>query len=592
MNACITGDCRQTLRDLIAKGVKVQMLNSGTVQFLAAHIKRVTESDILIGKRQIWNLPRSAARIRKVTEAGDFCFMFTPFGLKMAQSKDRLGVLFFDSKVWENRFKNLSSFLVGGLVTEQWSTISRVCLFLIIPPSERFADKSNCGFINHSNLYPCVISRSGSTLASIALVFLDSDVPFPVNDPCDVSQISISHVSSQYVVLVIIQQKGGGFKVWLGQIRVLREIVEEHCGVLFRKGSRYKCASRLRHTGDWGLRDYGTATWEGGRGECDHVQSRSLKRDTNGGLPPAGEGTRGTQSSTASSTMTYRDQCPRCGAVRIDSQLGLEQTPEEYVANMVEVFRLVREVLKDDGTLWCNMGDTYNSPNTHSGKADKVDWGIQRVLDAGANHGGTTTTLKPKDLCGIPWRLALGLQADGWYLRSDIIWHKPNPMPESVTDRPTKSHEYMFLLSKSARYYYDQEAVREPLTEASINRDKSPRGRRQNGGGSDISMQGIQYTAELGDMKCNPSGRNLRSVWTIATAPYSEAHFATFPPALITPCIKAGSRVGDTVLDPFFGSGTTGQVCEQLGRKWIGCELSEQYAALWKKRTAQGGLGI
>lgn len=249
-----------------------------------------------------------------------------------------------------------------------------------------------------------------------------------------------------------------------------------------------------------------------------------------------------------------------------DGQIGLEQTPDEYIAALVEVFRCVRNVLADDGTLWLNIGDSYGAA------------GAIRKPPAG---------IKSKDLIGIPWMLAFALRDDGWYLRQDIIWHKPNPMPESVRDRCTKAHEYVFLLSKSEKYYFDNDSIRQPLSESTLQRDKSPRGRSQNGGGSAESMTGYDYGREgLGNMQSNPKGANKRSVWTVATRPYKGAHFATFPPALIEPCILAGSRRGDVVLDPFMGSGTTAQVALQHGRQYIGCELNPEYRCLQEERLS------
>jgi DNA modification methylase len=271
--------------------------------------------------------------------------------------------------------------------------------------------------------------------------------------------------------------------------------------------------------------------------------------------------------------------------------IGLESTPEEYVFKMVEVFREVRRVLRDDGTVWLNMGDSYASqggPLTYDfnsimgGKPEVQDYQVTRKAPAG---------LKPKDLVGIPWRLAFALQADGWYLRSDIIWAKPNPMPESVTDRPTKAHEYVFLLTKSARYFYDQEAVREPTLWAN-----DPRA----GNGHidyDGKRKGEDGTGQRAFVSINPAGRNLRSVWNIPTEPFPEAHFATFPKALVEPCIKAGSKLGDTVLDPFAGSGTTGVVALRLGRSFIGIELSPEYAEMARRsletdRSKSGTLSL
>ncbi len=245
-----------------------------------------------------------------------------------------------------------------------------------------------------------------------------------------------------------------------------------------------------------------------------------------------------------------------------NDQLGLEETPGEYTANMVEVFSQVKRVLKDDGTLWLNLGDSYSG----SGKKNQ-----KYTVPIG---------LKPKDLIGIPWRVAFALQADGWYLRQDIIWHKPNPMPESVTDRCTKSHEYIFLLSKSAKYFYDNEAIKEKYQALGKPRSFGKKGN------DDRNDTGRIYEAN------DQSGKNKRSVWTVTTKPYTGSHFAVFPEKLIEPCIQAGSKVGDVVLDPFFGSGTTGEVAERFGRNYIGIELNEDYKSLQQQRCAQMGLGF
>ena len=494
----------------------------------------------------------------------------------------------------------------------------------------------------------------------------------------------------------------------------------------------------------WGLRDYGTATWEGGEKGCDHRQTDEeihRRHFANSTL----DGGQKTQRENANS----RYKC-KCGARRIDAQLGLEPTPEEYITKMVSVFREVWRVLRDDGTLWIVIGDSYCStaPGTMGDKMGNLNLG-----DAAANarkkfRPETPTGLKPKDLCGIPWRLAFALQADGWYLRSDIIWHKPNPMPESVTDRPTKSHEYVFLLAKgqsrsrtialldceperihfsrnlgaqnsytgtsglcielattffdiaqqqsdfslppfysekwqqgsnssngsrssdlpavhraaahSARllnsdtstkeflceihglwgqltkanhllvasrlaesprspcafidrdgaiaindsgkvskvdfiqgniivtvptncnYFYDAEAIKE-ARESPMHRNGWNAGKSYAVGPMD---RGGHSQAEYPDrMFGNADGRNKRSVWTVATQPYKESHFAVFPEDLIKPCIMAGSRIGDTVLDPFGGSGTTGKVALELGRSAILIELNPDYAELARART-------
>lgn len=319
-----------------------------------------------------------------------------------------------------------------------------------------------------------------------------------------------------------------------------------------------------------------------------------------------------------------------------EGQLGLEETPEKYIQQMVEVFRCVRDILADDGTLWLNIGDSYAAQRggTHQpaetlagGKNGKMDDGsiVNRDRHAGYNptRNASAIGLKHKDLIGIPWMLAFALRADGWYLRQDIIWHKPNPMPESVRDRCTKAHEYLFLLSKSERYFFDSESMREPVSDNPITRARNNRadkglvgasdlhgtGFGQSGSGSyDRKQNGIAVcecvseldedhigpiTARRGCMKCAGTGlvqtRNRRSVWSVATRPYKGAHFATFPPALIEPCILAGSRPDDIVLDPFMGSGTTAQVALQHGRKYLGCELNPEYKDLQQERIRQLG---
>jgi DNA modification methylase len=276
-----------------------------------------------------------------------------------------------------------------------------------------------------------------------------------------------------------------------------------------------------------------------------------------------------------------------------DGQLGLEKTPVEYIAKLVEVFRAVRDVLADDGTLWLNIGDSYASGNRktrdNDGKLQQRGMSTRPADPAG---------VKPKDLIGIPWMLAFALRADGWYLRQDIIWHKPNPMPESVTDRCTKAHEYMFLLSKSERYYFDSDAIREPWegeAAKAVAQGRKEVGQRgisssvrrglTEGQATQFKKQGHSgYFGADGKCLLNPKGANKRSVWKVATRSYRGAHFATFPPALIEPCILAGSRPGDVVLDPFMGSGTTAQVAQQLGRQWIGCELNEANSVLQEAR--------
>ena len=297
----------------------------------------------------------------------------------------------------------------------------------------------------------------------------------------------------------------------------------------------------------------------------------------------------------------------------VAGQLGLEPTIDAYVANMVEVFRLVRDVLADDGTLWLNLGDSYAGGGNYRGNSLLSE----KQASNGGAHGQVGAIpipdgLKPKDLAGVPWRVAFALQADGWWLRQDIIWHKPNPMPESIRDRCTKAHEYLFLLSKRERYFYDADAIQE----ASVTND--PRRPYGSPGANALDQRGEQGRGQLRTKK--PDGwathaggpgsfhrdgrekgapamidattRNRRSVWTIATEAYPDAHFATFPTALVEPCILAGSEVGDVVLDPFMGSGTVAQVAQALGRHWVGCELNPEYHAMQAQRTRSRGLPL
>lgn len=261
----------------------------------------------------------------------------------------------------------------------------------------------------------------------------------------------------------------------------------------------------------------------------------------------------------------------------VDGQLGLEKTPEEYVAKMVEVFREVRRVLKDEGTLFLNIGDSYMSgggASRHWGYTDpkyKDGRKVEHFEPTAFPH----PTIKPKDLVGIPWRVAFALQADGWYLRQDIIWAKPNPMPESVTDRCTKSHEYIFLIAKNQKYYFDNEAIKEKASST----DSSNRNR-------DITkLNNTPGRTKMAGLKTNHyTTKNKRSIWTVATKPYRGAHFATFPEDLILPCVLAGCSIGGVILDPFLGSGTTGIVAKKNNRNFIGIDLNPEYITIAKKR--------
>lgn len=265
-----------------------------------------------------------------------------------------------------------------------------------------------------------------------------------------------------------------------------------------------------------------------------------------------------------------------------DGQIGLEPTPEAYVSKMVEVFREVRRVLRDDGTLWLNLGDSYVgalSQHSQGGSfghrsviAKKTQSGVPSSGRIQRGLAYRASGLKPKDLVGIPWRVAFALQADGWYLRQDIIWHKPNPMPESVRDRCTKSHEYIFLLSKSERYYFDSESIKEPAKVSS-------KGIRF-GGSKYGDSTDPKYATKSGNVSKEYEKANKRSVWSVTTKPFKGAHFATFPPDLVLPCIVAGCRPEGIVLDPFSGAGTTGLVALQNGRRYLGIELNPEYVAL------------
>jgi site-specific DNA-methyltransferase (adenine-specific) len=271
----------------------------------------------------------------------------------------------------------------------------------------------------------------------------------------------------------------------------------------------------------------------------------------------------------------------------VAGQIGQEETPDEYIARLVAVFREVRRVLRGDGTLWVNIGDSYNNstPN-RDGKNGYADGRENRDKRLGA---GGIEGLKPKDLIGIPWMMAFALRADGWRLRQDVIWAKPNPQPESVRDRCTKAHEYIFLLSKSASYYYDHEAIREPATHAGKRLTLGPKSFSKGqaaGAGVTPSGNALAETYDVGET------RNKRSVWTVPTVPYPGAHFAAFPPDLIRPCILAGCPEGGTVLDPFTGSGTTGYVALKTGRNFVGIELNPEYVRLAHERIGEARLTL
>jgi DNA modification methylase len=320
----------------------------------------------------------------------------------------------------------------------------------------------------------------------------------------------------------------------------------------------------------YGLRDYGTATWEGGSPDCDHQGKPMATKASINKNCGTGEDVK-----NAASREFFKDICGKCGAKRIDKQIGLEATPQEYLAKMTLVFREIRRVLRKDGTAWVNMGDSYSSGSTPQGKNGQMaDRSVSSARISRPPIG------QPKQLMGMPWRLALALQDDGWILRQDIIWAKPNPMPESVTDRCTKSHEYIFLLSKSLKYYCSEDGMKEPAAPSSKVRLS------QNIKGQEGSHRVPGKTN--GTMKAVGDGenRNRRSVWTVPTCPYEGAHYATFPPELIRPMVLAGCPASGTILDPFGGSGTTAQVALEEGRNCILIELNPVDVDLIKKRLA------
>lgn len=326
----------------------------------------------------------------------------------------------------------------------------------------------------------------------------------------------------------------------------------------------------------WGLRDYGTAEWVGGDNNCKHVRMSKKSDKTITGHKNFDE-------MLGVGDAIQKDVCNYCGAKRVDEQLGLEKTPEEYVDNIVKVFKEIKRVLKNDGTLWLNLGDSYIGGNFRYGTDDlgNSKQGTNkgsRIIAENFKKPNIPYGHKQKDLTGIPWMVAFALKNDGWYLRQDIIWHKPNPMPESVTDRCTKSHEYIFLLSKSAKYYFNNESIKEKtLTKDNSDRDRDSS--KLNNTPGRTRMTGLKTN--------NYDLRNKRSVWTVATKPFTSAHFATFPEDLILPCILAGCPSGGIVLDPFMGAGTTVLVAKKNGCNYVGCELNEDYIKIAEKRLSQ-----
>ena len=350
----------------------------------------------------------------------------------------------------------------------------------------------------------------------------------------------------------------------------------------------------------YGLRDYGTGRWVGGYSNCPHKRMSKYLEHTSTGH--AQEGLRGNVGD-----VIYKTVCPLCGAIREDKQVGLEETPEEYINRLVNIFREVKRVLKDDGTLWVNIGDSYAGGQGRWG-------GVNNLSDLQQGNKGSLTEIdvskkwqhdiiKPKDLIGVPWMLAFALRADGWYLRSDIIWDKINPMPESVEDRCTKAHEYIFMLSKSSKYYFDYEAIQEPVNiqnpsmHIKFGGEKYPDSvpnRIYSGNEYKPRTKNCQYDGqtpntmhvnrEKGGKDKQYLVRRKRDVWRISPSAFKGAHFATFPEELVANCLLAGCSKDGIVLDPFFGSGTVGVVAKKHHRNYIGCELNEEYVKMAEKR--------
>lgn len=336
----------------------------------------------------------------------------------------------------------------------------------------------------------------------------------------------------------------------------------------------------------YALRDYGTGHWEGGDANCNHEEAR-IKTRFDYDISDKQKSSAGTD------VPKYIKVCPKCGAIRVDEQIGLEETPEEYIRKLTEVFMEVHRVLKPTGTLWLNIGDSYwgggwrNAEfNEHSGNIQKGSKGTH-CGDTMPSLKGKVGVFKNKDLIGIPWMLAFSLRNAGWYLRQDIIWHKPNPMPESVTDRCTKSHEYLFLMSKSQKYYYDNDAIQEKAIEQTQGKFLGTRGEHgySNASGNQRDCNGGFPTTK----KDGVLMRNKRDVWSVNIKPDSVAHFATYPEELIMPCVLAGCPSGGVVLDPFMGSGTTARVARKLNRHFVGFELNSDYCKIIEKKIQVSG---
>ena len=317
----------------------------------------------------------------------------------------------------------------------------------------------------------------------------------------------------------------------------------------------------------YGLRDYGTASYDGGDPDCKHSITDGIVDNKNNKLIERPD------------RASDKKNCVKCGAKRIDEQFGLEKTYQDYLANTVKVFATFRPKLKDTATIWWNVGDSYSSGL----RTSTTNQSLRGGKDYGVTRTPVQNGIKEKDLLMIPNRVAIALQESGWYIRSEIIWHKPNPMPESIKDRPTSAHEKIWLITKNKKYYYDSDAIKEPVKEISKKRVQyGLKHKHPNNIG--VAIPPVN-TEKMGERFCNSDGkRNKRNVWTVTTKPCKEAHFATFPKDLIEPCIKAGCPEGGVVLDPFGGAGTTGIVAQSLNRQAILIELNPEYIEISKNR--------
>lgn len=580
------------LRKLPEKSVHcvVTSCDSDAVQFLGAKPQGFAAINVFIREGFVCNLHSFPGPVSKVAVSGDFGSMLLRRGLEIAKFENCVCLVFLDPQEREKGSQDVLCLFVARLKAEERTPVVAMGFFWVVPAPKRGCQKRNCRLINHSHLNAGVVSGRLSSLACVCLRFLDSDVSLSINDSGEIRDVCVFHDESPASVVCVTTIIGVS-GAWSNSCRPQHSADEEPCG-----GERAHCC-HLPAVLNWGLRAYGTdpQTW--------------------------GDGWVG--------------------------ELGSEPTPEMFVAHIVEVFAEVWRVLRDDGTCWVNLGDSYSAGGrgsfdvTSDNKGNGAIRGLSRPSLAG---------VKPKDLIGIPWRVAFALQSAGWYLRQDIIWHKPNPMPESVRDRRTKAHEYLFLLTKSERYFFDGEAIKTPVSAKTLTVSTTPR----KGTGVESTGEKLNAWMEANGGRQHPSAANRRSVWSISTHSYKGAHFATYPPRLVEPCILAGTSakgccphcgkpwvrviesnrvatrpgvetkvtgnakaegnrdpqrhvsvkvttgwqqackceahepVPCVVLDPFGGSGTTAIVAAHYGRKWIICELNPEYAGLAEQRISEG----